>query len=352
MKLNYELGAASYKLMNELFKVQPGESVAITCDTLSSMETVEAIAQAVHILGGKPLVLKQASPRGYGKAGDPDMAIEALIGAIKNCDIWIECNEQWLLYSTVHDIIEYADPNHRPRYMMLGGVTPEVLIRNIGKVNLSNLAAFLEKMGPATFAGKDFHFTTPAGSDITFTNYPGRVGSIATGKLVGEKNGRSMMPGQISWSPDHDTINGVLVIDGSMSPPVGLFQHPVKFTLEKGMIVNIEGEGSEAKRMADWFESFKNPAMYRCVHLAYGFGPNAILEGNILEDERVWGAIEWGFGNMVPKLGVPNGYPAPSHCDGISLNASLWMDGVQILDEGRVVGPTNEIVDLARKLHI
>ncbi|MDO5690682.1 MAG: aminopeptidase, partial [Tissierellia bacterium] len=61
---------------------------------------------------------------------------------------------------------------------------------------------------------------------------------------------------------------------------------------------------------------------------------------------------EWGFGNVGPQLtsDIPGGVPAASHSDGICLNSSVWLDGVQILDEGVVVGPTPEIVEMARKL--
>lgn len=36
--------------------------------------------------------------------------------------------------------------------------------------------------------------------------------------------------------------------------------------------------------------------------------------------------------------------------DGICLNSSVWLDGKPILIDGEVVGPTEEIVALARKL--
>jgi leucyl aminopeptidase (aminopeptidase T) len=40
--------------------------------------------------------------------------------------------------------------------------------------------------------------------------------------------------------------------------------------------------------------------------------------------------------------------PAPSHTDGICLNTSAWLDGIQILDEGRVVD--EELAQLAKEL--
>ncbi|MEG0091435.1 MAG: aminopeptidase, partial [Oscillospiraceae bacterium] len=69
----YELANACLKLLRDMFQLQPGESIAISCDTESNMEVVEATAQAAVILGAKPLVVKMAAPRDCGKAGDIDM---------------------------------------------------------------------------------------------------------------------------------------------------------------------------------------------------------------------------------------------------------------------------------------
>ena len=63
-----------------------------------------------------------------------------------------------------------------------------------------------------------------------------------------------------------------------------------------------------------------------------------------MEDERVWGATEWGIGYVSHIDAPPCGQDAVSHSDGIFLNRSVWQDGVQIMDEGRIVLP--ELVEL------
>ena len=81
-----------------------------------------------------------------------------------------------------------------------------------------------------------------------------------------------------------------------------------------------------------WLRSFDDPQMFRVAHLAYGFGPAAKLTGDVVEDERVWGCTEWGFGNVGAILtsDIPEGIPGASHSDGICLNCSVWLDGVQV----------------------
>lgn len=345
----YEVVNATLKLLRDMFKLQPGESIAITYDTESDEQVVEATAQAAVILGAKPFVVKIAAPAG-GKSGDSDMPMEALVNGIKSCDAWIEFNTKLIFYSTVYDRI-VEDPNNRPRYMNQNGVTAEVLIRNIGKVDNVLLNKFIMAMTDATKKAKHMRVTSELGMDIEFDNKPGREFLVADG-FVG-KNEIKMFPGQIAWAPEFDSINGTIIVDGTLSPPLGKVSSPVKFVIEKGSIVKIEG-GVDATQFESWLKAFNDPQMFKVAHLAYGFGPNSKLSGFIVEDERVWGCTEWGFGNvggvLVSDYPGEEGIPGASHSDGICLNCSVWLDGVQVLDKGAVVGPTPEIVELARQL--
>jgi len=87
--------------------------------------------------------------------------------------------------------------------------------------------------------------------------------------------------------------------------------------------------------------------MYCLAHVCYGFNPGAILTGLCTEDERVWGSTEWGNGFQGPFF-KGNVGEAVSHADGICLNSSVWLDDVQLTDEGTVVHP--ELVETARAM--
>lgn len=345
----YELPNACLKLLRDMFQMQPGETIAITTDTVSNQEIVEATAAAAVSLGAIPLVLKIAAPAG-GKAGDKDMPMKGLIAALKGCDAWVEFNTKLIFYSTVYDKV-MEDPNNRPRYMNQNGVHPELLVRNIGKVDNIKLNEFIMAMTEATKNAKHMRVTAPNGMDIEFDNEPGRDFLVADGFV--RKGEIKMFPGQIAWAPRFESINGTIVVDGTLSPPLGAVKSPVTFTIENGDIVSIEG-GTDAAEFEAWLKSFDDPQMFKVAHLAYGFGPNAKLSGDIVEDERVWGCTEWGFGNvggcLVSDMPGEDGIPGASHSDGICLNCSVWVDGTQVLDKGVVVGPTPEIVQLAREL--
>jgi len=339
----YELGRAAKILCEDLFKLKPGETFVITADTESDERVVDATARAAFACGAKPMVIYTASPLGVGKAADPMLPVEALTAALVKADAWVEFNNEWLLYSTPYDIA--VKENKKLRYLNLVGLSVDMMVRNIGRIDYPNLEKFMKKIAKKTFSAKHMRITTPAGTDVEFDNEPGRPQLLDLG--YADTPGSHMMAGQIGWSPNFESINGKIVFDGSLVPPiVGILKEPVHLTVKKGEVVKIEG-GKEATEYDKWLKSFNDPQMLKLAHVCYGFGPGARLTGNIVEDERVWGATEWGIGNVGAIL-VPGGISGSSHSDGICLNSSVWLDKVQIMDKGQLLDP--ELKKLAEKL--
>lgn len=343
-RYEYELGKAAKILVEELFKIKPGETFAITADTESNRRVVDATARATFAAGGKPMVIWTASPLGVGKAADAMLPVEALGSALAGADAWIEYNNQWLLYSTVYD--KAMATNLKLRYQNACGMNEDMMVRLIGRVDFPVLAEFMQCLHEMTMSARQVHVTTPAGCDLTFNNVAGRFMSFEVG--YADTPGTHMQPGQIGWAPDLETINGILVFDGSIVPPfTTVLKEPVALHITNGVIMKVEG-GNEASAYEQWLKSFNHPQMLKLAHICYGLHPNAHLSGDIVEDERVWGATEWGIGNVGPRLIPPHGISGPTHSDGICLNSSMWLDGVQILEKGRFM--EGKLKELARKL--
>ncbi len=340
--LDMELAQAAYKLIKDVMKVEKGEEVVITADTSSDWRVVEATANAVKIVGGKPLVAWYATPPGVGKAADPYIPLKSLVALLTSADVWIEFNKAWLLYSTPY---EKAMEKGQVRYICLVGMDTDMMVRNIGRVNIPLLYKFQRKLAEITRKAKKMRVTTPAGTDIEFENDPERP-VLVEGEVEGP--GEYMLFGQVDWAPIEESINGVIVFDGSVWPPeeLGLLKEPIRLYVENGRVVRIKG-GREAKIFENWLKSFNDPKMFYVAHLSYGCNPGAKLTGNILEDERVWGVVEWGLGSQSStfkgKLGM-----ASSHTDGICLNPTVWADGEKIIENGEYVHP--ELKDMAYQL--
>lgn len=333
MKLyEIELAKAARVLVEEIFRLKQGETFIITADTESDERVVNAVSQAAFSTGAKPMVIWLASPLGVGKAADPMLPVDALSEALKQADAWVEFNNKWLLYSTPFE--RAVKHNKKMRYMCLVGMDVDMMVRVIGRVDNTLLEKFLVEIAELTRKAKRMKIKTPAGTDLEFENNPNNPVSCDAGKA--DVPGVHMLAGQIGWAPVFDSINGTLVFDGSLDPPCGLLKEPVVLTVEKGRVVDIRG-GNQAEEFRRWLEGFNDPNMFRLAHVCYGFNPGARLTGNILEDERVWGCTEWGLGYLSASDAPPEGIPAVSHCDGICLNSSVWVDDIQVLDNGTVV---------------
>jgi len=327
-----ELAHAARVLVDSILELRKGETIAITADTESDERVVKAVAAAAYAAGAKPMVIWVAAPMGVGKAADPMLPVDALSEALRHSDVWVEFNNKWLLYSTPFERAVFG--NDRIRYLNLVGMDVDMMVRVIGRVDTDLLAEFMYKVRDMTKAARRVKITTPAGTHLEFENDPTHPISCDVGKA--NVPGIHYLSGQIGWTPKLETINGILVFDGSVEPPCGLLAEPIRITVERGRAVKIEG-GRQAVQFRQWLESFNDPHMFRLAHVCYGFNPGAKLTGNILEDERVWGATEWGLGYQSPSDCPPDGIPAVSHTDGICLNSSVWLDGVQLLDNGVVV---------------
>lgn len=339
-----ELAKAADVLIRELIKLKKGESVLITLDTKSDWRVAVATARAIESAGGKVAVIWHTAPPGVGKIADPYLP-DPLKAAIPNCDVWIEYNYEWLLYSTPW---EEAMKNNRVKYLCLVGMNTSMMVRCISKVNWPVLKEFLLKVTELTQKARYMRVTTPAGTDVSFENDPKRPVTVDTGYV--EEPGEHYLGGQIGWAPIEESINGVIVFDGAFSgggeADIGMLKEPIRMTVREGKVVKIEG-GREAKIVKRWLESFNDERMYNLAHICYGFHPEAELTGFILEDERVWGCTEWGLGYQGPEMKGKAG-EAPSHADGICLDSSVWLDEEQLLDRGRVVHP--ELKELAQQL--
>lgn len=342
--LGFELYQGAYKIIHKLARVQPGETVAITADTLTEEDLVNALAGAVVQAGGKPLVLWMVTPSGVGKASDADLPYKAIGAAVGNSDVWIEIGFMWLVYSSAYEIGFKLNP--KLRHVQMAGLTVDQTDRLINKLDYDLQAEFQTKIIGLTKAAKHVRMTSPAGTELEFDNDHNCPFSSELG--IADSPGSHFLAGQMCWFPIHESLNGTLVFDGALNPPCGILKAPVTLKLVGGNVVDILG-GEDAMKFKKFLAEFNDPLMYRMAHVCYGFNAGARIVGNGLEDERVWGSVEWGLGYLSPTSCPPDGIDAPSHTDGVCLNSSVWLDGVPLMLDGEVVHP--EVAGLAKKLH-
>ena len=147
------------------------------------------------------------------------------------------------------------------------------------------------------------------------------------------------------------TINGTLVFDGALWPPaeIGLLSAPVKLTVEKGVVTKVEG-GRDADIFRGWLAGYNDPASYRVAHYSLGFNPGVMAPtGRIVEDERVFGGIEFGIGSQGASI-LAEKWDAPSHTDGTILKPTILLDGKVFEEDGVYQHP--EVREICKELGV
>ena len=342
--LDLELSQAAYKLMHDQVKVRKGESVLITIDSKADFRVAEEIAKVSEMLGAKVMLAWHSTPKGYGALTIPYLP-EPLIACADKTDVWIEMNDQWLLYSPIWD---KAVNNGRTRQIMLGGLGIDRIVRCIGQVDIDAQKEFQDTLTAMTKKAIKVRITNAAGTDVSFLMDPQRP---VNNEIIYDQPGAHFLLGQIGWAPVEESINGVIAFDGTISgggdAELGFLTEPVIYVVEKGGIQEIQG-GKQADILRAYYKKLDDPNMYIAAHVCYGCNPNAKLEGTTTEDERVWGSTEWGFGHQGSNYSGGAPREAKSHIDGICLECTVFLDDVKILDQGVFIEPT--LKALAAKL--
>ena len=329
--LQIELARAAHLLVTQVRPVGAGQQVLISADTGSDARVVRATAGAVYAVGATPVIVS------YPTLPEPMLEPPAPVArAALGAGVWFDFAVAYQLYSPAYR----AAIENGCIYVCLTGMDADMMVRTIGRVNhqpMQDMATLLYEMSQAA---ETVRVTSPAGTDAVMR--VDKAGDPFWEPPPAEGGFPQMLGGQSGYMFHRESFEGVLVFDGALWPPaeLGLLRTPVRLTVRGGYVREIDG-GEEAILFARWLEGFGHPEAYLMDHACYGFNPGVLRpSGRILEDERVFGCMQFGIG--APECG------SPAHTDGVVLNASVWLDELQIEEDGRYVHP--ELVALCRAM--
>lgn len=140
--------------------------------------------------------------------------------------------------------------------------------------------------------------------------------------------------GEVGVAPLEGSGTGVVVWDGSVHG-LGLLEEPVRLTVRDGWITEVHG-GEQARRYERMLEDLSDRASWYCpAEIAIGINERARLTGTLREDKKALGTVHIASGTNIDIGGT---IEARSHVDGLIMKPSLWMDGRQMLHDGRLTG--------------
>ncbi len=331
-------------IINKMFRVAKGETIAITTDPGSHMNIVSAMTSVVTDLGGIPMVIQVPLAKGDADAGIDDWPSDALSAALCTVDVWIEMNSVTMLYSRIWE--EAMSRNKKLRYLVLGASTLQSLHRVFTGYDVPTLGRFLSATMSLVEKANLIRITSENGTDVSYHTDPSYAFDIDDGDYSRPIFGTA--PGYVNIVPKQGSMNGRIVFDELMNADVFGSDGQVAFIMKDGGIEKVEGN-TEAAKFEEYLADFNDPNMYKISHNMIGLNPSVReLSGEIVEDERIWGGVDFGFGHTSPIDMPPDGQMAKSHFDGVVGKATMYLDGVKILDNGVVCHP--DLIELSEEL--
>lgn len=338
--LSYEVAKGAITLVKDVMLMQKGENVVITGDSSTDRRVVEAVAEAVYALGGQPTVIYY--PTAPNSGIEPYKPIAA---AVAVADIWIEFTYSYIMHTPAFR----AALDYGCRYICLTGMDVMMLVRTIANIDYDLVIKLGELLQKKFQEADEIIVKTKAGTDLKAYNKGRKV--RLSGQKATQKGYPIMLAGQISWCPVEETINGKLVFDGAMWPPLdlGKLSSNIELTLKDGVVTEINGSNDAMKAKA-WFEELNDPNVYRLAHYSLGFNPGVTaITGRIVEDERVFGCMEFGIGSQGASI-MGKQWNAAGHTDGIVLNPTIILDGKDFELDGEYMD--KEVREICKQLGV
>ena len=311
-----EIKTSATSVLQRCLGVKPGENVLIITDD-ERIEIGRALYESASALGCEALLFQMAPRELAGQ--EPPAPIAA---AMKAADVVI-CPT---LKSLTHTNARIEAVKAGARVATMPGVVKEMFFQGAMTADYNQVKELtmqvVEMLNTAKTARivKDGHTLT--------LSIEGRKGIPSTGVYLEKGESGNLPSGEAYIAPLEDGSDGEMIIDGSMVG-IGKLDEPLYMKVENGKLVEIKGKDSEKIGVL-----LENPRNATLCELGIGTNKSAILCGNILEDEKVWGTVHIAFGTNTSFGGVNK---ADCHMDGIILAPDLYLDDVQVLAKGRFV---------------
>ena len=313
-----DLDSAVRTVVRRCMGVRPGEEVLVICNPVT--EEVGALMRIEAQGDGAEATLAVISERDTHAAEPPETVAAAMAAA----DVVLAPTIQ----SLSHTAARKAASDKGVRIATLPGVTEEMLARLMNG-DLEEMRRRGWAIVSAMNQGAQVRITDVNGSDLRFS-IEGREGIVDAGELSGKGAFGNLPCGEGFVAPVEGTAEGTLVVDGSIAA-VGLVSAPVRLTVEGGHLTGATGD--EGARLMELLTPH-GPDGTNVAELGIGTNEEAILTGNILEDEKIFGSAHVAFG---ASAGIGGTVQVPIHLDVVVKEPTVEIDGEAIIGGGEIL---------------
>ncbi|WP_342441335.1 aminopeptidase [Lysinibacillus sp. FSL K6-0057] len=206
------------------------------------------------------------------------------------------------------------------RVATMPGVTLEMLEQGALHADAQEIEAMVEKYVLLLDTAKDIRIVKD-GHELTFS-VEGRLGIRSTGVIRQPGEYGNIPSGESYIAPIETSANGEILVDGSIAN-IGVLKEPLLLKIKNGRLE--EAIGPDGPRLL----ALLGEGNGRII-AEFGIGANksAILCGNVLEDEKVYGTIHIAFGSNAPFGGAN---ASDVHIDCVVKSPIVYFDGQQVI---------------------
>ncbi len=304
-------------MIRECVGLQPGEEVLVICNPPT--EELGALLRINAQGEGGEATLAVISERESHAAEPPEAVAAAMLAA----DVVVAPTIQSISHTEARK--EASDAGVRVASMP--GVTEEMLARVMG-ADMKSLRKRGTLLSRLLGAGAEARITCPHGSDLRL-GLTGRTAIVDAG-VLSKKGAFGNIPcGEAFIAPVEGTSEGTLIVDGSIAG-IGKLDTPVELGVDGGHLV--EASGPEGARLMELLTEHGEDGT-NVAELGIGTNEEAIVTGNILEDEKILGSAHVAFGASAAIGGTVQ---VPVHLDCVVLEPTVEVDGATIVDSGEL----------------
>ncbi|HZO05074.1 MAG TPA: aminopeptidase [Solirubrobacterales bacterium] len=313
--MSAELDRAIRTVVRQCMGVNPGEEVLVVCNPVT--EEIGALMRIEAQGDGADATLAVMSERDSAAAEPP----RAVAAAMQAADVVLAPTIQSLSHTAARKEASEAGV----RVGSLPGVTEEMLVRLMNS-DLEEIRRRGWAIVSAMNGGSEARITCRHGSDLRI-GLEGRLGIVDAGELSSRGAFGNLPCGEGFIAPLEGTAEGTLVVDGSIAE-VGLLDTPTSLTIREGHLTDTTG--SDGAALMELLTAH-GPEATNVAELGIGTNEEAILTGNILEDEKILGTAHVAFGASAAIGGTVQ---VPVHLDCVILEPTVEIDGETIVSGG------------------
>lgn len=314
-----KLDKAIFKTFFECLNVKPKESLLILTDVLTRNLAQQFFEKALK--AKIEALLLETSPLN-SRSPEPSAAV---LKIVKQTSAVLTLTSFPLIHSKLVKQVCY----NGARILCLKPLSILSLQRALN-VDYKLMGEKSHRIADLLSIGREIRVSTKAGTNFVF-KVNRHKSSSNTGVLKGPGDFDYLPAGEATVTPDRNTTNGVIIIDGSI-PPHCMVEHPLELNVKDGYVYQIFGDETAEKIRKILKPYGKNSR--NIAEFGIGTNPGAALTGESIEDEKVLGTAHVALGHHLLEGGSQQ---KKLHLDFVFRKPSVEIDGRLIIKNGKLI---------------